>query len=105
MIIKSQWTTSTWAIIIVALHTKIRYNKDQIEVNKEFSFKSDPCTSLPSPHQHRWSARVEKLVSQAYICAFTMTPGGAHTARMKIFINEDGDGGEETRSFYLWKLG
>ena len=67
MIIKSQWTTSTWAIIIVALHTKIRYNKDQIEVNKEFSFKSDPCTSLPSPHQHRWTVRVEKLGSQAYI--------------------------------------
>ena len=95
MIIKSHWTTSTWAIIFVALHThKIRHNKDQIEVNKEFSFKSDPCTSLPLPHRHRWTARVEKLGSQAYICALTMTPGSAHMARMKIFINNIEGNGE-----------
>ena len=63
-------------------------------VNKKFSFKSDPCTPLPSPHQHRWTARVEKLGSQAYICAFAMTPGSAHMARMKIFINNIEGNGE-----------
>ena len=72
-------------------------------VNKTFSFNSDPCTSLPSPHQHRWTARVEKLGSQAYICAFAMTPGSAHMARMKIFINNiegNGEGKELEASTY-----
>ena len=81
-------------------------NKDQIEVYKEFSFKSDPYTSLPSPHQHRWTARVEKLGSQAYICAFAMAPGSAHMARMKIFINNiegNGEGkGLEADTYGSW---
>ena len=103
-IITGSHLTHTWAIIISALHThKIRYKIRMSKVNKKFSFNSDPCTSLPSPHQHRWTARVEKLGSQAYICAFAMTPGSAHMARMKIFINNiegNGEGKELEASTY-----